>query len=149
MFQNKRAQSSCRICKPTMQGNCEIGKTDWSGIKLRSTISDPQPSFQCFTVIHHIVTISIEKWWCTEIQDRAGRQVRLKDLRKAVGQPNPMPGGFYQVHADRHPFTNFLIWLSKMQFLRFRSLIFATMNKINQTKRQKKVSRSKVTKMSF
>ena len=50
MFYNKRAQSSCRICKPTIQGKYEIGKTDWSGIKLWSTISDPQPSSQCFTV---------------------------------------------------------------------------------------------------
>ena len=43
------------LCTPklTMQGNYEIGKTDWSGIELWSTISDPHPSTQCFTVNHH------------------------------------------------------------------------------------------------
>ena len=42
------AHSSCRICKPTMQGNYEIGKTDGSRIKLWSTtgISDPHMGTQ-------------------------------------------------------------------------------------------------------
>ena len=38
--------------KPIMQRKYEIGKMDWSGIELWSTISDPHPSSQYFTVNH-------------------------------------------------------------------------------------------------
>ena len=38
--------------RPTMQGNYEIGQTNRRGIELWSTISDPHPSSQCFTVNH-------------------------------------------------------------------------------------------------
>lgn len=131
-----------------MQGNYEIGKTDWSEIKLWSTISDPQPSSQCFTVIHrknYIFHWKMVVYWNLGPSRQTGATWGPPESRWTT-KPNARGT---LAGACWHPFTKFLIWLSKMQYRFFRSFIFPTMNKINWTKKQKKLSRSKVTKMSF
>ena len=112
-------------------------------VKRIGAESNCGPLFQTLTRLPNVllwiimkIKFSIEKWWCTDIKDWAGRLGATLGPRESLWTNKPNARGIL-AGACWHLSTKFLIWLSKMQYFHFRSLIFAVimnkiiMNKIN------------------
>ena len=124
--------SFSKLCIPLNRLCREITKL----VKRIGVESNCGPLFQTLTRPPNVllwiiakIKFSIEKWWCIDIKDRAGR------LGATWGPPESLlthKSNARGILAGScwHLSTKFLIWLSKMQYFHFRSLIFAIMNKI-------------------